>query len=77
MTAEKIKQAVLKAPSYDPKDIKIIQCGSLDEGVKLAYMEAERGDVVMLSPACASFDQFVNFEQRGNRFKEAVLALQE
>ena len=38
--------------------------------------EAKPGAVVLLSPACASFDQFANFEERGDAFRRAVLALQ-
>lgn len=48
---------------------------SLDEAVKAAFEFAEAGDVVLLSPACASFDMFDNFEVRGNIFKEAVWSL--
>jgi UDP-N-acetylmuramoylalanine--D-glutamate ligase len=45
------------------------------EGIKKAYEIAEAGDVVMLSPACASWGMFDNFEDRGNLFKKDVLAL--
>ena len=38
-------------------------------------MGAEAGDIVMLSPACASFDMFANFEERGKKFKELVKSL--
>ena len=44
----------------------------MEEAVKMAYKLAERGDAVLLSPACASFDLFKNYEDRGNQFKEAV-----
>ena len=50
--------------------------GSMEEAVRLARQGARPGDVVLLSPACASFDMFENFEQRGRVFKTAVLALQ-
>jgi len=46
---------------------------SLHEAVEMAYAEAEAGDCVLLSPACASWDMFDNFEQRGDLFKELVL----
>lgn len=48
---------------------------NMEEAVKTAYHFAQKGDVVLLSPACASFDLFENYEDRGNRFKEAVKAL--
>lgn len=48
---------------------------SAAEAVAAAYAFAEKGDVVLLSPACASFDLFQNYEDRGRQFKEAVMAL--
>lgn len=50
-----------------------VTCDSLEEAVQLAYEEAEVGECVMLSPGCASFDMFDNFEHRGRVFKESVL----
>lgn len=49
-----------------------IETYAMSEAVKVAYKIAERGDNVLLSPACASFDLFKNYEDRGNQFKEAV-----
>jgi len=43
-----------------------------EKGMEQARKTAEQGDIVILSPACASFDAFKNFEERGNRFKEIV-----
>ncbi|MDZ7718768.1 MAG: UDP-N-acetylmuramoyl-L-alanine--D-glutamate ligase [Balneolaceae bacterium] len=48
---------------------------TLKQAVKLARDKAKRGEVVLLSPACSSFDMFDNFEHRGNEFKQAVLDL--
>jgi UDP-N-acetylmuramoylalanine--D-glutamate ligase len=48
---------------------------TLQDAVQLASKRAKRGDVVLLSPACASFDMFKDFEDRGRQFKEAVKAL--
>ena len=47
---------------------------NLDEAVAMAREQAQSGDIVLLSPACASWDMFDNFEARGNRFKELVKA---
>ena len=53
----------------------IIETYGAEEAVKVAYKLAEKGDNVLLSPACASFDLFKNYEDRGNQFKEAVMKL--
>ena len=53
----------------------IIRAGSLEEAVEQAAVAAHSGDIVSLSPACASFDMFPNYETRGRRFKELVNAL--
>lgn len=50
----------------------IVESQSMDEAVRMAYRLAERGDAVLLSPACASFDLFKNYEDRGRQFKDAV-----
>ena len=52
-------------------------CGTLDVAFKAATDAAQKGDVVMLSPACAAFDQFDNFEVRGDAFRVLVQAYQE
>ena len=46
--------------------------GTANEAVHMAFHFAEKGDVVLLSPACASFDLFKNFADRGNQFKKLV-----
>ncbi|MGB5274882.1 MAG: UDP-N-acetylmuramoyl-L-alanine--D-glutamate ligase [Flavobacteriaceae bacterium] len=50
----------------------MVETFAMEEAVKVAYKIAERGDIVLLSPACASFDLFKNYEDRGNQFKEAI-----
>ena len=50
-------------------------CGKLDAAVRAAAADAEAGDTVLLSPACASFDQFRDFEDRGDQFRQMVGAL--
>ncbi len=51
------------------------RCGDLATAVASAAAHAQRGDVVLLSPACASYDQFTNFEERGDAFRRLVEAL--
>lgn len=53
----------------------IVNTSSAEEAVKSAFHFANKGDVVLLSPACASFDLFKNYEDRGTQFKQAVKAL--
>lgn len=53
----------------------ITEVSSASEAVKKAYQLSNPGDTVLLSPACASFDRFENYEDRGNQFKKAVRAL--
>src|SRR4051794_18097097 len=52
------------------------RCANLEDAVQKAAAAARSGDVVLLSPACASFDAFENFEQRGDRFREIVRELE-
>ena len=54
---------------------KVIRAGTLEEAVGNALRAAESGDVILLSPACASFDMFANYEERGNSFKSLVASL--
>lgn len=66
-TKEKIKEAAEKHGFHD-----IILCEDLKEAVKVCEEKAQPGDAVLLSPACASWGQFDNYEQRGDMFKEYV-----
>jgi len=74
-TADKIEKAVREAPDYQEGYPEIYRCDNLEQVVELAHDLAKPGDEVLFSPACASFDQFPNFEVRGQRFKELVNAL--
>jgi len=53
----------------------MVETYAMDEAIKVAYKIAERGDTVLLSPACASFDLFENYEDRGNQFKKEIKGL--
>jgi UDP-N-acetylmuramoylalanine--D-glutamate ligase len=55
--------------------VPLIDCGTLDVAVERASADAHEGEYVLLSPACASYDQFKNFEERGERFRELVKSL--
>ena len=71
-TAQKIRQAVENAPDYAPGAPAIQQADSFRDAVERARAAAKPGDVVLLSPACAAFDQFKNFMERGEVFKQIV-----
>ncbi len=76
-TKEKIKTAVEEelGKRFGDNNLPIKECFSLEEAVNEAYKLAKDGDLVFFSPASASFDMFKNFEERGNKYKELVLAL--
>lgn len=57
---------------FDGKVTEIADAGSMDEAVSKAYRLAQKGDTVLLSPCCASFDLFKNYEDRGDQFKACV-----
>lgn len=82
MVKEKVKaivclgldnKKIIDAFSGIVKDI--VEVGSAQEAVSKAYHMGKKGDTVLLSPACASFDLFENYEDRGNQFKQAVRSL--
>ena len=72
VTAPKIEAAVTGAANYRPDAPRIIHVQSLEEAVQVCRKEAVEGDIVAMSPACASFDMFPNYETRGDLFREMV-----
>ena len=74
-TGEKIRQAVISCPEYDSQKLEIMDCGSFEPAVRAAAAAAESGDVVLMSPASAAFDQFKNFMVRGEYYKKLVKEL--
>lgn len=74
-TAPAIRKAVEEAEGYADSGLTILETADLPAAVAAAQSAAVSGDVVVLSPACAAFDQFKNFMERGKVFKELVNAL--
>ena len=78
---EKVKKLILigaakeKIKKQLDKDINYIEVNTMEEAVRQGYSLAEEGDIVLLSPACASFDMYNNFEERGKHFKKIVKEL--
>ncbi len=82
MVAEKVKTIICMGvdnkkihAAFEGKVNAIIDAGSAEEAVRKSYENSQKGDVVLLSPACASFDLFKNYEDRGQQFKNAVREL--
>jgi UDP-N-acetylmuramoylalanine--D-glutamate ligase len=73
-TVYTIGSAAEKIESQIAGTTRVIRSGTLEAAVDQAAGEAVAGDVVLLAPACSSFDQFENYEQRGSVFKQSVLA---
>ena len=71
-TADKIYEAVTKSPLYDPEKLAIRKIDDFRSAVLTASEIAAEGDMVLLSPACASFDHFKNFVERGETFRSIV-----
>ena len=78
-TADAIDEALRAHPLYEKRiadgSFEVLREPSFGDAVLAAAREAKEGETVILSPACASFDQFENFEERGKRFKEIVTGL--
>lgn len=76
-TADAIESAVRRAPSFGDGTPEILRTATLIDAVHAANGAAKPGEIVLLSPACASFDAFRNFEERGEVFRRAVRELPE
>ncbi len=70
--AEQLSTALAPAAA---RGVDLVECGTLERAVEAAAARAQPGEVVLLSPACASFDAFADFEERGERFRELVEGL--
>ncbi len=71
-TSGKIFEAVKREEEKEAKNIDIYMCDTLEETVNLAKKHAKKGEIILFSPASASFDMFKNFADRGNKFKNLV-----
>lgn len=71
-TAQKIQDAVMASPLFSDSGMKIVRVLNMAEAVQAARENAVSGDIVSLSPACASFDMYRMFEERGKHFKQCV-----
>ncbi|MFR7485473.1 MAG: UDP-N-acetylmuramoyl-L-alanine--D-glutamate ligase [Acutalibacter sp.] len=75
-TAQKIQDAVQAAPQYQEGCPEILRVDNMEQAVAVAAAHAQPGDIVSLSPACAAFDLYPNFEVRGRHYKDIVNGLQ-
>jgi UDP-N-acetylmuramoylalanine--D-glutamate ligase len=80
LAVARVRAAVLIGEAADALEravagrVPVVRAASIEDAVGRAGALAQNGDVVLLSPACASFDQFRNYEERGARFRAAVAA---
>ena len=74
-TADKIRAAIENTPGYTPGTPELVDCTDFTDAVYKAAAAAKAGDVVLMSPACAAFDQFKNFMERGKYYKKLVMEL--
>mgnify|MGYP001145500126 FL=1 len=75
LTADKIEAAIRGSKLYQEGAPEFVHVGSMEEAVAEAKKRAKPGDIVTLSPACASFDLYPNFEARGVHYKNLVKEL--
>ena len=75
-TAAKIYDAVTNSRYYDPEKLPITVMEDFTQTVLAASKSAQPGDIVLLSPACAAFDKFKNFMERGNYFKKLIMSIE-
>ena len=71
-TKYKIKEAIDRQLEEINSNLEVVMCDNFDIATKKAIDYAVEGDMVILSPGCASFDEFKNYQERGNRFKEII-----
>ena len=71
-SAPLIKAALEQTDAVKTGVLPVYEDGDFEKAIHLAKRAAEKGDIVLLSPACASFDAFANFEERGDRFRQIV-----
>lgn len=75
-TAQRIKEAILTSQYYAQSRLEVTVIDDFKEAVLAAAASAGEGDIVLLSPACAAFDKFKNFMERGKAFKKIVMELE-
>ena len=75
-TAQRIKEAILASKYYAQSQLEVTVIDDFKETVLAAAASAVEGDIVLLSPACAAFDKFKNFMERGKTFKKIVMELE-
>ena len=75
-TAQRIKEAILTSKYYAQSQLEVTVIDDFKETVLAAAASAGEGDIVLLSPACAAFDKFKNFMERGKYFKKIVMELE-
>ena len=75
-TAQQIRAAVENCPQYQKGEPEIVDCSDFTDAVHRAAQAAQDGDVVLMSPASAAFDQFKNFMERGNYYKKLIKELE-